>query len=165
MAAAWAGRYMRAVSRTDLASENQVTVRGASTGFAQDIIAGGHYLRADEPTSIPGGTDTGPSPYDLLGAALGACTSMTLRMYANRKGWPLEEVTVTLDHDKIHARDCETCETKTGRIDRFVRQISVTGDLDDEQRKRLLEIADKCPVHKTLHSEIVVVHGDDKTMQ
>ncbi|RMH44103.1 MAG: OsmC family peroxiredoxin [Deltaproteobacteria bacterium] len=132
---------------------NHVTVRGGSSGFAQDITVGPHHLKADEPVDL-GGTDTGPSPYDLLLAALGACTSMTLRMYADRKGWPLAGVTVTLRHEKIHARDCADCETKVGRIDRIERVIALDGDLDADQRERLLEIADKCPVHRTLLSEI-----------
>ena len=131
----------------------EVIVRGGKTGFAQEIEVGEHRLKADEPTDV-GGTDTGPSPYDLLLAALGSCTSITLRMYADRKGWPLDGATVRLRHDKIHARDCEDCETRAGKIDRIERTIELHGDLDDEQRERLLEIANKCPVHKSLTSEI-----------
>jgi uncharacterized OsmC-like protein len=130
-----------------------VVVRGSATGFAQEIQAGGHRLHADEPMSA-GGTDTGPSPYDLLLAALGACTSMTVAMYARRKAWPLEDETVRLRHSKIHANDCAECETKAGMLDRIERDIHFVGSLSVEQRSRLLEIANKCPVHRTLTSEI-----------
>jgi uncharacterized OsmC-like protein len=132
-----------------------VVVRGATTGLAQTIEAGEHRLAADEPATL-GGTDTGPDPYGLLLAALGACTSMTLRMYAQKKGWPLESVTVHLQHDKIHAKDCADCETREGKIDRIDRRIELAGPLDAEQRARLLEIANKCPVHRTLKSEIQI---------
>jgi uncharacterized OsmC-like protein len=130
-----------------------VVVRGSAAGFAQEIHAGAHRLHADEPVSA-GGTDTGPSPYDLLLAALGACTSMTVAMYARHKAWPLEEVTVHLRHSKIHATDCAECETKEGMLDRIERDIHFAGLLTEEQRSKLLEIANKCPVHRTLTSEI-----------
>jgi putative redox protein len=130
-----------------------VIVHGSATGFAQTILAGQHALTADEPTSV-GGTDTGPNPYDLFLAALGSCTSMTLAMYARRKNWPLEGVTVRLRHAKIHAADCEACETKDGRLDYVEREVELTGVLSEEQRGRLLDIANKCPVHRTLTSEI-----------
>ena len=130
-----------------------VIVRGSATGLAQEIETGRHRLVADEPVEA-GGTDTGPSPYELLLAALGACTSMTLSMYARRKQWPLEQVTVRLRHDKIHAQDCAECETKEGRLDRIEREISLAGPLDAEQRERLLPIANRCPVHRTLVSEV-----------
>ena len=130
-----------------------VVVRGSAAGFAQEIHAGSHRLHADEPV-ISGGTDTGPSPYDLLLSALGACTSMTVAMYARRKAWPLEEVTVYLRHLKIHAADCAECETKEGMLDRIERDVHMSGPLTDEQRSKLLEIANKCPVHRTLTSEI-----------
>ena len=116
---------------------------------------GRHGIRADEPLSL-GGADTGPTPYDLLLASLGACTSMTLRLYADRKGWPLEDVRVELAHKKIHAKDCASCETQEGRIDRIDRWIELEGPLDEEQRRRLLEIADRCPVHRTLHAEVLI---------
>jgi putative redox protein len=130
-----------------------VIVRGSATGLAQEIQTGRHRLVADEPVEA-GGTDTGTSPYELLLAALGACTSMTLSMYARRKQWPLEQVTVRLRHDKIHAQDCAECETKEGRLDRIEREISLAGPLDAEQRERLLAIANRCPVHRTLVSEV-----------
>jgi uncharacterized OsmC-like protein len=133
-----------------------VIVRGSASGFAQEIHAGRHRIVADEPVSA-GGTDTGPSPYDLLLAALGACTSMTVGMYARRKSWPLEEVTVHLRHSKIHATDCAECETKEGMLDRIERDIHFAGPLTEEQRSKLLEIANKCPVHRTLTSEIDIV--------
>jgi len=133
-----------------------VVVRGSASGFAQEIHARRHRIVADEPVSA-GGKDTGLSPYDLLLAALGACTSMTVGMYARRKTWPLEEVTVHLRHSKIHATDCAECETKEGMLDRIERDIHFAGPLTEEQRSKLLEIANKCPVHRTLTSEIDIV--------
>jgi len=142
---------------TPMAAPGTVVVRETGEGpFTQSIDAGRHLLRADEPVDVGGG-DSGPDPYDLLLAGLGACTSMTLRMYADRKGWQLERVTVSLTHSKIHAKDCAECETKDGRIDRITRQIAIAGALDREQRAKLLEIADKCPVHRTLKSEVSIV--------
>ncbi len=126
-------------------------------GFLQDIAVGPkHHVLADEPIAY-GGTDLGLSPYQLVSAGLGACTSMTIRMYARRKKWPLEHVSVDITHDKIHATDCDHCHTETGKVDQFRRIITLEGDLDADQRKRLLEIADRCPVHRTLHSEIDIV--------
>jgi uncharacterized OsmC-like protein len=133
-----------------------VVVRGSAAGFVQEIHAGPHRFHADEPVSAAG-TDMGPSPYDLLLAALGACTSMTVGMYARRKAWPLEEVTVHLRHSRIYAADCADCETKEGMLDRIERDIHFTGSLTEEQRSKLLEIANKCPVHRTLKSEIDIV--------
>ncbi len=130
-----------------------VIVSGSAAGVAQEITVGPHRLSGDEPTSA-GGTDTGPNPYDLLLAALGSCTSMTVAMYARRKQWPLRAVSVRLRHSKIHAADCESCETKEGRLDRIEREVELLGPLEEEQRARLLEIANKCPVHRTLTSEI-----------
>lgn len=130
-----------------------VVVKGGATGFVQEITAGSHQLRADEPTAV-GGTDTGPSPYDLLISALGACTSMTLSLYARRKQWPLEGVTVRLSHSKIHAADCEDCEKKTGKLDRIELDVELHGTLTEDQRTRLLQIATMCPVHRTLTSEV-----------
>lgn len=132
----------------------QVVTRTAQ-GLRTEIIASGHSLVADEPESV-GGTNAGPNPYDLLAAALGSCTSMTLRMYADRKGWPLEEAIIRLKHDRIHAKDCEDCESDHGMIDQIEREIEVIGDLDEAQWQRLKEIANKCPVHRTLHGEIKV---------
>ena len=117
---------------------------------------GSHHLVADEPIAA-GGEDAGPGPYDFLLAGLGACTSMTMRLYADRKSLPLERVTVTLKHQKIHAEDCAECETKAGMLDQIDRVIAIEGALDAEQRKKLMEIADKCPVHRTLTSEIRIV--------
>jgi putative redox protein len=156
--AAWAGRYLgeAAVAAPSQVPEGRVVVEETGEGkFTQRIAAGAHVLAADEPESA-GGLDMGPSPYDFLLAALGACTSMTLRLYAERKGLALERTKVTLSHDMIHAEDCATCETKEGKIDRIDRIIELTGDLAPEERRRLLEIADKCPVHRTLHSEILI---------
>src|SRR5881397_1544187 len=135
------------------ARPREVIVRGGAVGFAQEIAAGPHRLAADEPTAV-GGTDTGLNPYDLLLASLGSCTSMTVALYARRKGWPLEAVAVRLRHSRIHAADCADCETREGMIDRIERDIELAGALTDEQRARLLEIADRCPVHRTLVSEI-----------
>ena len=131
----------------------EVVVRCSAAGFAQQVIAGPHQLAGDEPPSV-GGTDTGPSPYDFLLAALGTCTSITLGIYARRKQWPLEEVTVHLRHSRIHAVDCTECETKEGKLDHIERDIHLTGSLTAEQKTRLIKIANKCPVHRTLTSEI-----------
>ena len=133
---------------------NAVIVRETRKGkFQQEIVSGKHRLVADEPVSA-GGLDSGPGPYDLLLAALGACTSMTLRLYADGKKWPLMRVEVRLRHDRIYAADCAECETKEGLIDHIERVITLEGDLDAAQRARLMEIADKCPVHRTLTHEV-----------
>ena len=159
--AAWASRYLEPIEAdtppaTPAAGEAGVVVvtENGHGPYGQDVTIGSHTLLADEPEPV--GHDTGPAPYDLLLASLGACTSMTLRMYAERKKWPLEKVTVSLRHERIHARDCEACETETGQLDRIDRTIELSGDLDAEQRQRLLEIADRCPVHRTLHAEVEV---------
>ncbi len=135
--------------------DHRVTVHTPASGFRSGIAIRQHSLVADEPEEV-GGTDQGPTPYDLLGAALGTCTAMTLRMYADRKKWPLEGVTVQVEHDRLHAADCAACETKQGKIDRLRRTLTLDGPLDDGQRARLVEIADRCPVHRTLESEIIV---------
>ena len=151
---AWARKYV------DLSPDEQPPTEGdvvthTEDAYRTEVTAGRHALVADEPESV-GGADAGPTPYDYLLAALGSCTGMTLRMYADRKEWPLEEATVHLTHEKVHATDCDHCDTTEGKIDRIEREIELTGDLTPEQRERLLEIANKCPVHRTLHSEIDV---------
>ncbi|HWU00147.1 MAG TPA: alpha/beta fold hydrolase [Terriglobales bacterium] len=161
MLAAWSSRYLAAATSPKSApvsapksAPGTTIVTGAGEGlFPQLISASGHALRADEPVAV-GGTDSGPGPYDLLLSALGACTAMTVRMYAERKKWPLENVLVTLQHSKIHVDDCANCENSEQKIDFINRQIRFEGPLDEAQRQRLLEIADKCPVHRTLTSEI-----------
>ena len=156
--AAWVRKYITVRQaegpKRDL-TDNRIVVRTGRKGFQTEIFANGHSLIADEPIAV-GGADTGPTPYDYLVSALGACTSMTIRMYADRKQWPLESVVVRLKHRKIHAEDCQDCDSKTGIIDYIEREIDLVGPLGKEQRQRLLEIADKCPVHKTLHSDITV---------
>lgn len=157
---AWATRYLgeneKKSEATPDTEDGVVVVRETGNGaFQQEVLNGPHRLLADEPPSV-GGANTGPTPYGYLLAGLGACTSMTMRMYANRKKWPLEQASVTLKHDKIHAADCEDCETRDGKVDLIEREIELTGPLDDEQRAKLIEIVDKCPVHRTLHSEIKI---------
>jgi putative redox protein len=141
------------MATTEQTEPGHVIVHGTAAGFVQEIEIGSHELYADEPVSF-GGTDSGPSPYDLLLAALGSCTSMTIGFYARKRSWPLENITVSLRHSRIHAADCEECETKEGKIDRIELDIQLTGSLTDEQRAKLMEMADKCPVHQTLTSEI-----------
>ncbi|QWG21982.1 bifunctional alpha/beta hydrolase/OsmC family protein [Bradyrhizobium sediminis] len=158
---AWAERYVDLALPEQPAGSDRtprsVVVRETGSGkFQQTISVGPHQMVADEPIAA-GGDDTGPGPYDLVLAGLGACTSMTMRMYAERKSLPLERVTVTLNHSKIHAEDCAECETRVGMLDQFDRVISMEGALDVEQRRKLMEIADKCPVHRTLTSEIRIV--------
>jgi uncharacterized OsmC-like protein len=160
--AAWATRYVETTAAEQLLIETgeaprQVVVRETrNSKFQQSVSVGPHRLLADEPFAV-GGEDTGPGPYDLVLAGLGACTSMTMRLYAERKSLPLERVTVTLKHGKIHAQECSDCETKAGMLDRIERVIAMDGTLDAEQRGKLMEIADKCPVHRTLTSEIHIV--------
>lgn len=159
--AAWAERYIDPVApepAMDLAEmPRQVVVRETrNSKFQQTVTVGPHRMLADEPKAA-GGEDSGPGPYDYLIAGLGACTSMTMRLYADLKKLPMDRVTVTLRHSKIHAKDCEECETRDGKLDQIERVIGIEGDLDADQRKRLMEIADKCPVHRTLTSEIRIV--------
>ena len=151
--AAWASRYVPMKGLPEPLPPGEVLVEGGAAGYANLIQAGAHMLRADEPVSV-GGADSGPNPYDLVLAGLGACKSMTMRMYADRKGWSLDATRVRLRHSRIHAEDCEECATKTGKIDRIAVELGVDGDLDAEQRQRLLEISERCPVHRTLNSEI-----------
>ncbi len=139
-----------------------VVVRGDSRGFLQEITAGPYRMQADEPTSV-GGTDLAPTPYDYLLAALGSCTSMTVGLYARRKKWPLDEVTVSLRNSRIHAEDCQECDTKEGMLDHIEIEIGLRGSLTTEQRAKLIEIAGKCPVHRTLKSEIKIdVRGGEQ---
>jgi putative redox protein len=157
--AAWAARYLPPEEAAAPSPASDGWIEVAETGgsaYEVEVRAGAHRWLADEPASV-GGADAGPSPYDLLAAALGACTAMTLRMYARQKNLPLRQVKVRLKHAKIHAGDCAHCETKAGRIDRIEREIELAGELDEAQRQRLLEIADRCPVHRTLHGEVDVV--------
>ena len=156
--AAWASRYTEEEARAPevAAVPEAVVVQETGQGrFQQAVAIGAHRLISDEPRAV-GGDDSGPGPYDLLLAGLGACTSMTMRMYAERQGWPLERATVVLRHRRIHAADCADCETREGKIDEITREITLPGPLDDTQRARLLEIADRCPVHRSLHSEIKI---------
>lgn len=167
--AAWAQRYLPEEAPAAAASASAATVPGLEVGegvvlvsergtgaFTVSVSAGRHHFLMDEPTAA-GGDDLGPNPYDMLAAALGSCTAMTLRMFARRKGWPLDSVRVALVHDKVHAIDCEQCETNKAQIDRIVRVIEINGDLSAAQREQLIEIADRCPVHRTLHNEVSVV--------
>jgi len=159
MIAIWGSRYLNLVevAQVDgIVIDNRVTTSTENADFFTEIFANGHAMAADEPLQY-GGTDRGPTPYDYLLAALGACTSMTLQMYARHKKLPLDKAVVRLTHQKIHANDCDGCETDGGKIDRLEREIELFGELDAEQRKRLLEIAERCPVHKTLHSEVNII--------
>jgi putative redox protein len=158
--AAWASRYLaHDGSAANGAGPDTGDFETAAItridGFRTEVIAGGHALVADEPAAF-GGTDAGPSPYDLLSAALAACSSMTLKMYASHKRLGLESATVRVRHGRIHAKDCEDCATKEGHIDHFERELLLAGDLTDDERQRMLEIADRCPVHRTLHAEVKV---------
>jgi len=159
--AAWAERYIEMAPVQPAANPGEaprnVVVRETRTSkFQQTVTTGPHQMLADEPAAA-GGEDSGPGPYDFVLAGLGACTSMTMRMYADRKSLPLDRITVTLMHKKIHAEDCAECETRVGMLDQIDRVISIEGALDADQRKRLMEIADKCPVHRTLTSEVRIV--------
>jgi putative redox protein len=155
--AAWAKRYLpKKVERDGLSvARGEVVARTGVDGFATEVRAGDHAFLADEPVSV-GGTDKGPTPYDLLAAALATCTTMTLRMYAAHKKLDLESATVRVSHGRVHADDCADCEQRDGQIHEFNRELLLEGDLTEAQRVRMLEIADRCPVHKTLHSEIKV---------
>ena len=151
----WANKYLEIADTKKLESDAHVAVRTGQNGYTTDIKAGKHYLTADEPENV-GGKNLGPTPYGYLLAALGACTSMTLRMYADRKNWDLKEVRVHLEHQKVHAKDSENCEGQNKKIDEMTRKIELEGDLDENQKNKLMEIADKCPVHRTLHNDISI---------
>lgn len=149
----WSKKYLPVeVSENDVKG-HQVKVRLAGDSYTSEILTPFHHLLADEPESV-GGQNLGPTPYDLLMASLGACTAMTLKMYANRKGWDLEEINVFLNHEKIHQKDAE--DAKDGKLSKFSRYLEIKGELTEEMKEKLLEIADKCPVHKTLHEPILV---------
>ena len=153
--ASWAQRYLELPEKEELRSDRDVVVRLGNEGFTSEIMVRHHGLTADEPADI-GGNDFGPTPYELLSASLGACTAMTLQMYARRKKWDLQEVRVHLTHRKDYATDMAEAEQPGSKIDHFDRVLEIEGDLDEAQRAKLLEIAKKCPVHRTLHSEVVV---------
>ncbi|MBW2505121.1 MAG: OsmC family protein [Deltaproteobacteria bacterium] len=158
MIATWAKRYLDISAEEKSFPEvidNRVTVRTPAGAFRTDMFVNGHALVADEPISY-GGSNRGPSPYDYLQAALGACTGMTVQMYAARKQWPLESVVVRLHHEKIHAQDCADCDDPSHRIDHFERELEIHGELSEGQRKRLLDISEKCPVHRTLHQKVKI---------
>jgi uncharacterized OsmC-like protein/alpha/beta superfamily hydrolase len=169
--AAWAQRYLKLTEKSAplpaSALPHGIVHVGESgrSKFALDISVGAHQLSADEPTTVPGGMDTGPAPYDLLLSALGACTAMTVRMYADLKKIPLQRVVVDLQHTKIDAKDCAECETQEGKIDQITRSITLEGPLDSTVRAKLLEIANKCPVHRTLHAEVRVLTTEVKPVQ
>jgi uncharacterized OsmC-like protein/alpha/beta superfamily hydrolase len=156
----WAQRYLRpgpgrAVSADDAVAAREVVVEGGAEGYVTEIRAGHHRLRADEPIA-EGGTDLGPNPYSFLLTALGACMVITLRMYAERKGWPLEGSRIHLRHSRIHAADCEDCQSDQGRVDRIDVALELLGDLSDQQLRRLVEISAGCPVHRSLESEVSI---------
>ena len=157
---AWAQRYLRRkaphLTHQRVIEEGAVQVETLTGPFAQAVTTGRHNFVADEPVKV-GGDDAGPSPYDLLLSGLGACTSMTLSMYARRKGWALTHVSVRLEHERLHAKDCEQCPEVDGKVERITKRISVRGDLDAEQRQRLLEIAERCPVNRTLLGHPTIV--------
>lgn len=155
--AGWAQRYVDIPEETNLKSKHNVVASlDDEDGFTTAMKVGNHYMSADEPISF-GGNDFGPSPYEFVSAGLSACTAMTVKMYVRRKGWPLKNIEVHTSYGKSHAEDCEDCESDAAKIDTFNREIKLTGDLDEKQIARILQIADKCPVHKTLHSQTQVI--------
>lgn len=155
--AEWASRYIDIPENLELRSKHQVVASlDGDAGFTTDMKIGSHYFTADEPVDF-GGNDFGPSPYEFVSAGLSACTVMTMQMYARRKGWDLENVEVHTSYSKSHAEDCANCESDSAKIDTFHREIRISGELDEKQRQRLMEIADRCPVHRTLHSETQVI--------
>ena len=153
----WTKRYLSIPTAETLKPTHQVLASlDADDGFSTQMKVGSHYMIADEPTSF-GGNNFGPSPYEYVSAGLSACTAMTIQMYAKRKNWHVENVEVHTSYGKTHAKDCNDCENTNAKIDVFNREIKLRGDLDDKQIKRLLQIADKCPVHKTLHATVQVI--------
>lgn len=153
--AAWASRYLSIPTKEKLTTDHQVVANLGDEGFTTQLKAGKHYFTSDEPENV-GGNDFGPTPYDFLSAALAACTSMTIQVYVKRKKWPLQNVETHVTHNKDHVEDCENCERNTSKIDVFEREIILEGNLDEEQQQRVLEIADKCPVHRTLSNKITI---------
>ena len=149
---AWASKYLKEEELPELETDHEVMANLGATGYTTQIIAGNHHLLADEPIKV-GGSDLGPNPYELVSSGLAACTSMTIHMYARRKEWKVENVETHVSYSKKHAEDCENCENDKAKIDHFEREVSIKGDLDEKQLKRLMQIADKCPVHKTLSSQ------------
>lgn len=153
--ASWASRYLEIPESEELKTAFEVVANLGEEGFTTQMRAGRHYFIADEPKTF-GGEDLGPSPYDFISGALAACTSMTIQMYSRRKKWPLNNVETHVNHQKTHAEDCENCERNTAKIDVFEREIVLSGNLDEEQQQKLLEIADKCPVHRTLSNKVTI---------
>ncbi|MFD0975188.1 bifunctional alpha/beta hydrolase/OsmC family protein [Salinimicrobium gaetbulicola] len=153
--AAWASKYLNIPKKEELRTSHQVVANLGEEGYTTQLKSGKHYFIADEPEKF-GGNDFGPNPYDFLSAALASCTSMTIQMYVRRKKWPLVNVETHVNHNKEHLEDCENCDRNTSKIDVFERQIVLEGNLDEEQQKKVLEIADKCPVHKTLSNKITI---------
>lgn len=151
----WATRYLEIPVLKELESKHEVVANLGKSGYTTRIKAGNHHLVADEPV-MAGGNDFGPDPYQLISAGLAACTSMTIQMYARRKKWSLETVETHISHSKSYIEDCENCESSSAKIDTFEREIVLKGDLDEKQTQRILQIADKCPVHKTLHAEVEI---------
>lgn len=160
--ASWASRFLKIPEEKEIKTDHQVVANLGKEGYTTQMRAGKHYFTADEPKSF-GGDDYGPSPYELLSSGLAACTSMTIQMYARRKKWPLENVETHVDHQKTHAEDCENCERNTAKIDIFEREIVLEGNLDEKQQQKLLEIADKCPVHRTLSNKVRITTYLKKT--
>lgn len=153
---AWAQRYIDChQEQAEKISKSQVKVLELNQKFLREVMTDNHHWFADEPTAF-GGSDRGPDPYEHLLAAVGACTSMTIRMYANRKKWPLDDVEITLEHTRMHIEDCQDCDNESGKMELITRKIKLIGELDEAQHKRLLDIADKCPVHKTLEGKLTI---------
>jgi len=146
---------MRPIDKSSPQATPAVTVAIGASGYTTQVNTRGHTLQTDEPESV-GGMNAGPTPYELLVAAIGSCVAMTLRVYADRKGWPLTGVVVGLNQNRVHAQDCSDCESISGLVLRITKQIELQGDLDDEQRSRLIEVADRCPVQRSLFSEIQI---------